>query len=64
MTNVVRRTIETFACPRCATQYRTKQAWPFVQAGRFDCVICNAEIHAWSGYHDYTAWRALSDVVG
>jgi hypothetical protein len=65
MTAYIRSTIETFACPRCGTQYRgTKQPWPFVQAGRFDCVVCNAEIHAWSGYYDYTAWKALNDVFG
>jgi hypothetical protein len=35
---------------------------PLVRSGRFDCISCNAEIHAWSGFHDYTTWWALKEL--
>ena len=35
----VNRTIESFKCPRCGLGYRgVKEPFPFLRAGRFDCV--------------------------
>jgi len=54
----VNRTIEAFSCPKCGLGYRgTKEPFPFVRAGRFDCISCNTEVHAWCGNHDYTGWK-------
>lgn len=51
------RTIESFTCPGCGLDYQgTKEPFPFACAGRFDCIQCAAEIHTWSGRHDYTRW--------
>ena len=50
--------VHMFGCPRCGLRYQgRKERLPFIRAGRFDCIICNAEIHAWSGHFDYIAWE-------
>jgi hypothetical protein len=52
------RTNETFDCHMCGRRYQgTKEPMPFVRSGRFDCIECNAEIQAWSGFYDYTRWK-------
>jgi hypothetical protein len=58
---VLRETAEKFECERCIIPCRGKRAWTSdEQGGRFACIACNAEIHEWHGYHDYTEWRALN----
>jgi hypothetical protein len=60
----INRTIETFVCPNCRVKYLgRREPFAFGRAGRLDCVICNAEIHAWSGNHDYTGWKTESDLL-
>jgi predicted RNA-binding Zn-ribbon protein involved in translation (DUF1610 family) len=50
--------VHMFGCPRCGLRYQgRKERFPFIRAGRFDCISCNAEIHAWSGHFDYIAWE-------
>jgi predicted RNA-binding Zn-ribbon protein involved in translation (DUF1610 family) len=51
------RAEETFECPGCGLKYRArKEAMPLVRSGRFDCISCNAAIHEWSGFYDFTNW--------
>jgi transcription elongation factor Elf1 len=52
-------TTEQFACPGCGADYTaTKEEQPTKRAGSFNCSICGAEVHAWSGYHDFFDWKA------
>jgi len=61
---IVNRTIETFVCPNCRVKYLgRREPFAYARAGRFDCVICNAEIHAWSGNYDYTGWKTDRDLL-
>jgi hypothetical protein len=58
----VNRTIEQFTCAKCGLGYRcTKEPFPYVRAGRFDCINCNTEVHAWSGNYDFTGWKGSYD---
>jgi hypothetical protein len=58
MTTRVNRSVESFTCPKCGLSYRgVKSLLPFLRAGRFDCISCNAEVHAWSGNYDYIGWK-------
>ena len=52
---------QEFRCERCDIVYRTKRSLtPVERGGRFDCISCNAEIHEWSGSHDYAEWQAIN----
>jgi len=31
-----------------------------VHQGKFDCVECQTEVHAWSGVRDYFKWERLA----
>lgn len=58
----VNRTVELFICPKCGLGYMgIKKPFPFVRAGRFDCISCNTEVHAWSGHYDFDSWRATAE---
>jgi hypothetical protein len=58
----VNRTIESFKCPRCGLGYRgVKEPFPFLRAGRFDCVGCTTEVHSWYGNFDYISWKGSKD---
>ena len=47
-----------FACPNCTLLYVAVQERRRDNiAGRFDCTVCGAMIHAWSGAYDYPSWR-------
>jgi hypothetical protein len=60
MTSVY-RTIKFFDCPNCGLGYRgIQKPLPFLRAGRFDCVVCTAEVHAWCGYYDFDLWRVTA----
>jgi hypothetical protein len=57
----VNRVFERFKCPKCGLEYRgTKEPFPFIRAGRFDCIVCTTEVHAWSGNYDYVGWKDIS----
>ena len=30
-----------------------------IQQGKFDCVECKAEVHAWHGVRDYFHWERI-----
>jgi hypothetical protein len=52
-------TTEYFTCPGCALDYAaTKEQHSTRHAGRFECRLCQAEVHAWSGLHDFFDWKA------
>jgi hypothetical protein len=58
----VNRTYDRFSCPECGLTYRgVKEPFPFARAGRFDCIGCTTEVHAWSGNYDYVRWEGLHD---
>jgi hypothetical protein len=54
-------TVVIFICPKCSVLYRTEQE-TFTQdsAGHFDCIDCNAEVHAWRGRYDFVRWKAMT----
>jgi hypothetical protein len=54
----VNRTIKSFACPTCGLGYLgIKKPFPFERAGRFDCIVCNTEVHSWCGNYDFDHWK-------
>jgi hypothetical protein len=53
-------TTEEFTCPGCGLNYTaTKEDQPSKRSGSFACMVCEAEVHAWSGRHDYFDWTAV-----
>jgi hypothetical protein len=51
-------TTEYFTCPDCGMDYTaTKEQHPDKHSGSFDCKICRAEVHAWSGPYDFFDWK-------
>jgi hypothetical protein len=55
-----RPTTVIFACPKCQRTYQaTHERYPYDRLGRFDCVGCKTEVHAWNVLFDYAGWRAL-----
>jgi predicted RNA-binding Zn-ribbon protein involved in translation (DUF1610 family) len=53
-------TIEEFTCPSCGMNYTaTKEEHSAKHSGSFRCSSCNAEVHAWSGYHHFFEWKAV-----
>lgn len=61
-------TIEQFTCPGCGLNYTaTKEDRESKRSGEFICVVCDAEVHTWSGrvdFFDWTAVKARSPVFG
>jgi hypothetical protein len=54
------RTKVLFSCPKCGLSYQTVQEqFPETKAGRFECIDCFTEIHAWSGVYDYAVWKRI-----
>jgi len=37
----------------------TREEHPDKRSGSFNCRICNAEVHAWSGHHHFFNWEAV-----
>jgi len=35
----------------------TKEQHPDKHSGSFDCKVCGAEVHAWSGVYDFFGWK-------
>jgi hypothetical protein len=53
-------TTEEFACPGCGMNYTaTKEEHSDKHPGSFKCGVCNAEVHTWSGYHNFFGWEAI-----
>jgi predicted RNA-binding Zn-ribbon protein involved in translation (DUF1610 family) len=51
-------TTEYFSCPDCGMNYSaTKEQHPDKHSGSFDCKVCGAEVHAWSGVYDFFGWK-------
>ena len=51
-------TTEFFDCPSCGLGYAaTREQCPARHSGRFACEVCGAEVHAWSGNHDFFNWK-------
>jgi hypothetical protein len=56
-----RSTVVIFACHKCGQPYRTtQQRFPYERPGRFDCIKCNAQVHAWRGFFDFMDWNAIA----
>ncbi len=52
-------TLEQFACPSCGMNYTaTREEVQTKHSGSFACVVCDAEVHRWSGCQDYFDWTA------
>jgi transcription elongation factor Elf1 len=52
-------TIEHFTCPNCGMEYAaTKEQHSDKRTGSFKCKVCQTEVHAWSGFHDFFDWKA------
>jgi len=53
-------TVEEFTCPGCGLNYTTtREERDSKRSGMFICVVCDAEVHAWSGRFDFFAWSAV-----
>ena len=54
-------TPELFTCPNCGIDYAaTKEEHSEACSGSFKCKVCKAEVHAWSGVHDFFDWKAIN----
>lgn len=54
-------TTEHFNCPNCGIDYAaTKEQHSEARSGSFRCRVCKAEVHAWSGPHDFFDWKAIN----
>jgi len=54
-------TTEHFTCPNCGIEYAaTKEQHSSRHSGSFKCEVCKAEVHAWSGVHDFFDWNAAN----
>ena len=52
-------TIEQFTCPSCGMDYTaTREEAHTKRSGNFACIVCDAEVHKWSGYLDFFDWTA------
>jgi hypothetical protein len=52
-------TTEHFTCPGCGMDYdATREQHSDKHSGSFECRICKAEVHAWSGLYDFFDWKA------
>ncbi|MDE2379674.1 hypothetical protein [Bradyrhizobium sp.] len=53
-------TTEEFTCSGCGMNYTaTREKHADKHSGSFKCRVCNAEVHAWSGYHNFFDWEAI-----
>ncbi|WP_312014766.1 MULTISPECIES: hypothetical protein [unclassified Bradyrhizobium] len=37
----------------------TREQHQHKHSGKFECMVCQTEIHAWSGTHDYFGWKPI-----
>jgi predicted SprT family Zn-dependent metalloprotease len=53
-------TTEEFACPNCGMDYQaTREEHQDRRSGSFKCRVCDTDVYAWSGHHDYFNWQAI-----
>jgi predicted RNA-binding Zn-ribbon protein involved in translation (DUF1610 family) len=53
-------TTEQFTCPDCGMGYTaTKEQLPDKHSGSFECIVCNTEVHTWSGRYDFFDWKVV-----
>ena len=53
-------TTEEFTCPGCGMDYSaTREQHQHKHSGKFECMVCQTEVHAWSGTHDYFGWKPI-----
>ena len=52
-------THEQFTCSSCGMNYTaTREEIQANRSGSFSCIVCGAEVHSWSGRHDFFDWTA------
>lgn len=52
-------TLEQFSCRSCGMNYTaTREELEDKRTGSFACIVCDAEVHRWSGRHDFFDWTA------
>jgi hypothetical protein len=53
-------TTEEFTCPSCGMNYSaTREEHQDRRSGSFNCRVCDTEVHAWSGYHEFFNWEGI-----
>jgi hypothetical protein len=56
-------TTEQFSCPECGMNYTaTREQHPDKHsgnAGSFQCVFCETEVHAWTSLYDFFDWKTV-----
>jgi hypothetical protein len=58
---MARWTTELFPCPDCGMSYTaTKEQHPDKHSGSFECIVCKAEVHTWSGLYEFFDWKAIN----
>jgi hypothetical protein len=51
-------TAEHFICTECGMSYTaTKEQHPDKHSGSFECRVCSAVVHAWTGFYDFFDWK-------
>jgi len=54
-------TSEEFTCPGCGMDYSaTREQHRHKHSGKFECRVCQTEVHTWSGAHDYFGWKTIT----
>ena len=53
-------TTEEFTCPSCGMDYTaTREEQQDKRTASFNCMVCDTEVHAWSGYYDFFNWKGV-----
>ena len=53
-------TSEEFTCINCGMTYNaTREEHYDRRSGSFKCRVCDTEVHAWSGNHDFFNWETV-----
>jgi predicted RNA-binding Zn-ribbon protein involved in translation (DUF1610 family) len=54
-------TTEEFTCPGCGMDYAaTREQHSHKHSGKFECRVCETEVHAWSGPYDFFGWKTIN----
>jgi len=38
----------------------TREPHPTKRSGRFECRVCQTEVHSWSGPYEFFGWKTLN----
>jgi hypothetical protein len=49
-----------FHLPQLRDGLLTKEQHSDKRSGSFKCLVCKAEVHAWSGVYDFFDWKAAN----